>query len=237
MYVVLDRKRCLIICSVFLATGLFLGSVLGVIPNKKTFGVDGGELKVVVDAGHGLPDGGTTGVNGSVEADLNLDIANKLSEILCGKGIEVVMTRTEKGGVKNDNDGPWRKIDDMRLRLKKVKDSGADLFLSIHMNHFPQAEVSGLRLFYSANHNEIKPLAENIQMKMSELTGAKVTSVRAADKRLFLMKSPPMPAILIECGFLSNPSEEKKLSNDEYRAKIAWAIADTVEKHYLDLNN
>ncbi len=235
MYLVINRKKCLIICITFLAMGLFLGGILGIIPDKKTFGIDGEEFKVIVDAGHGLPDGGAVGVNGSIEAELNLDIANKVSEILTGKGITVVMTRNGKDGVRGEGDESWSKVKDMRLRLKAVKDSGADLFISIHMNHFKTSNVSGLRLFYAANHKEIKPLAENIQSKMSELTGAKVTAVRAADKSLFLMKSPPVPAILIECGFLSNPTEEKKLSDEKYRARIAWAIADTIERHYLDL--
>ena len=234
MYFVIDRKKCLIICIIFLSVGLFLGGALGIIPDRKTFGIDGGELRVVVDAGHGLPDGGAVGVNGSIESELNLDIANKVSEIFRNKGIEVIMTRTEEEGVKVKDS--WNKVEDMRLRLKTVKDSDADLFISIHMNHFPTPDVNGLRLFYAANHKEIKPLAENIQSKMADITGAKVTAVRAADKSLFLMKSPPMPAILIECGFLSNPTEEKKLNNEEYRAKIAWAVAETIEKHYLDLS-
>ncbi|MEE0944512.1 MAG: N-acetylmuramoyl-L-alanine amidase [Clostridia bacterium] len=235
MYLVINRKKCLIICTIFLAVGLFFGGVVGIIPDKKTFGIEGGELKVVVDAGHGLPDGGAVGVNGSVEAELNLDIAKKVSEILENKGITVIMTRTENDGIKEKEKESWNKVDDMRLRLKTVKESDADLFISIHMNHFPTKDVNGLRLFYAANHKEIKTLGENIQSKMADITGAKVTAVRAADKSLFLMKSPPMPAILIECGFLSNPSEEKKLNDEEYRAKIAWAIADTIAKHYLDL--
>ena len=84
---------------------------------------------------------------------------------------------------------------------------------------------------------EIKELAENIQTKIAELTSAKVTAVRAADKRLFLMKSPPVPAVLVECGFLSNPQEEERLKDDEYRSKIAWAIAKEIEDYYFENTN
>lgn len=237
MYLVIDRKKCLLFCSVFLAAGLLLGGVLGVIPDRNTFGVEGGELKVIIDAGHGLPDGGAVGANGSIEADLNLDIAKMVAEVMQGKGIDTIMIRNDKEGIREEGSSSWSKIKDMRLRLEKLRKADADLFVSIHMNHFPMSDVSGLRLFYAANHKEIKPLAENIQLRMSELTGAKVTAVRAADKSLFLMKSPPIPAILIECGFISNPAEEKKLMNEEYRAKIAWAIADTIERYYLDDKN
>ncbi|MBS7298426.1 MAG: N-acetylmuramoyl-L-alanine amidase [Eubacteriales bacterium] len=237
MYLVIDRKKCLLFCSVFLAAGLLLGGVLGVIPDRNTFGVEGGALKVIIDAGHGLPDGGAVGANGSIEADLNLDIAKMVAEVMQGKGIDTIMIRNDKEGIREEGSSSWSKIKDMRLRLEKLRKADADLFVSIHMNHFPMSDVSGLRLFYAANHKEIKPLAENIQLRMSELTGAKVTAVRAADKSLFLMKSPPIPAILIECGFISNPAEEKKLMNEEYRAKIAWAIADTIERYYLDDKN
>ena len=102
------------------------------------------------------------------------------------------------------------------------------------MKNFPGASVNGLRIFYSANHDEIKPLAEKIQAKMSEVTGAKTTAVKAADKTLFLMKNPPLPAILVECGFLSNAEEEKKLNNEDYQSRLAWAIADTIEKYYSE---
>ena len=115
-----------------------------------------------------------------------------------------------------------------------MKKSNADLFVSIHMNYFPGKSIHGLRVFYTANHEEIKPLAEQIQNKMSEITGAKTTAVKTADKTLFLMKNPPVPAILVECGFLSNIDEEKKLNDDDYQSRLAWAIADAIEKYYKE---
>ena len=141
------------------------------------------------------------------------------------------MTRRDRGGIVREGES-WTKKDDMYLRKQAVKKSGADLFVSVHMNHFQQTSVHGLRLFYSANHPEIKPLAELMQKKMSEVTGAKISSVGAADKGLFLMSSPPMPAILAECGFLSNPAEEKRLSDREYQAKLAWAVAESIEEYF-----
>ncbi len=190
-------------------------------------------IKVIVDAGHGLPDGGTVGVSGSIESELNLEIARLLRETLEGKGIEVIMTRDNSEGLRDTNSGKWRKTDDMNKRLRIMKTSGADLFVSIHMNHYPEKNVHGLRLFYSKKHPQIKELAELMQLKMASATGAKINTVMAADARLFLMKSPPIPSILAECGFISNPEEEAMLNDDEYKAKLAWAIAEAIEEYYI----
>ncbi len=234
MYLVINKKRSIIICGLILSAGILTGSVLGMMPERKASGVGRGEdIKIIIDAGHGMPDGGAVGISGAVESELNLDISRKLTEMLENMGFTTIMTRTDKNGIKAASDDGWSKVTDMRIRREIMKDENAELFVSIHMNHFTSKNVSGLRLFYAENHKEIKPLAENIQAKIAEITGAKVTAVRAADRSLFLMKSPPVPAILVECGFLSNVDEERKLSSEEYRSKIAWAIAKEIEKYYF----
>lgn len=221
------RKRTLIIVSIL----IFLFGTIGFF--KSTVQVFGGKSTpvVIVDAGHGEPDGGAVGVNGTLEKDINLDIARKLSEVLEGKGIRVIMTRTGDFALFENPDSSIRakKKEDMNTRLSIMKKSGADVFISIHMNSFSSSKASGLHIFYSQNHEEIKPLAENIQKRIAEVTGAKTHTVKTADKKLFLMKNPPLPAILVECGFISNPEEEKKLNDEEYKSKIAWAIAEAIE--------
>lgn len=126
------------------------------------------------------------------------------------------------------------KVSDMNNRLKIIKDSNADLFLSIHMNSFENKSVTGLNVFYDTNHPDIKKLAEEIQNNMGNVTGAKIHAVKTADTKLFLMKNSPVPSILVECGFLSNEDEEKKLNDDEYQSKIAWAIAYAIENYIKD---
>lgn len=186
------------------------------------------------DAPHGLPDGGAVGINGSIEQEINISIANKLAEVLEAKGIDTVMTRTGEQGLWTEKSVTIRekKVEDMKKRLKIMKQSKADLFITVHMNSHQNSSASGLRIFYSQNYPEIKPLAENIQCRMSDITGANMSVVKTADKNLFLLKNPPLPAVLVECGFLSNPAEEKKLADDDYRSRLAWAIADAVEKYY-----
>lgn len=185
---------------------------------------------VVIDAGHGSPDGGAVGENGTLEKDINLDIALKLREIFENCGIRVVMTRTDDNAI-CDSDAETlheMKVSDMKNRLDIINNSNADLFLSIHMNSFPNPTVSGLHVFYSRNHPEVADIAAAIQESISNLTGSQAHSVKTASDTLYLMKNPIPPAILIECGFISNPNEEKLLNDEEYRSKIAFSIANAV---------
>ncbi len=194
----------------------------------------GADIKIVVDAGHGEPDGGAVGVSGVVEKDVNFAIAQKLAEVLEGRGAAVVMTRTGDSAIYDDGANTIRemKVSDMKNRRDIIKKSKADLFLSIHMNSFSDKNVNGLHIFYDKEHPDIEELAKNIQNGIGAVTGAKVHTVKTADGKLFLMKNPPVPSILVECGFLSNPEEEKKLTDETYQSKIAWAIADEVVKYY-----
>lgn len=233
MFFILDRKKCVLFCLVMACIGIAVGSLMLISTYAGSF-FEKDSLKVVVDAGHGLPDGGAVGVGGTVEQEINLKIAQKLEEVLSAKSIDVIMTRNGDSGIWDEESTTIRekKVTDMYNRLAIMKKSHADLFISIHMNSYPSSSASGLRIFYSKKYEDIKPLAENIQVRMSDITGAKTSVVKAADSGLFLMKNAPVPAILVECGFLSNPGDEKKLSSEDYQARLAWAIADAVEKYY-----
>ncbi len=220
------RRRTIIIILAILIFSVFAFVTLGAADR---------EIKIIVDAGHGSPDGGAVGVSGTVEKDINLAIAMKLSEVLDGKDYTVIMTRTGDNGIYDLESETIREMkkSDMNARLSIMKKSGADLFVSIHMNSFTQKSANGLHVFYASNHPEVKPLAEEIQKGIYEITGAATHAVKTADERLFLMKKPPVPAILVECGFLSNPREEEKLSTEDYQSRLAWAIADAIDKYYM----
>lgn len=225
------RKRTLTMIVGVITIGIVIGAVMKYVP-VPTFG--GKHLTVVVDAGHGAPDGGAVGIGGTVEKDVNLAIAEKVQEVLEGKGISVIMTRTTDDGLWSSQSDTIRKmkVEDMNRRLQIIKNSKADLFLSIHMNSFSDTKANGLHVFYSKNHPEGEQIAEKIQGRIAGVTGAKVHAVKTADESLFLMKNPPMTAVLAECGFLSNEQEEKKLIDVDYQARIAWAIAEGVEEYY-----
>lgn len=232
MYLIFSRKKIIVIC-IFLILGLSCGSFVVIRSHAGTF-IKNESITVIVDAGHGLPDGGAVGTNGTIEQEINLEIAKKVREVLVAKGINVIMTRETPDGLSNSKNSTIRqmKIDDMKKRMQIMKKSKADLFVSIHMNSFGNSTASGLRIFYSHNFEDIKPLAENIQSRMSDVTGAKMSVVKTADTKLYLLKNPPLASILVECGFLSNPEEEKNLADSEYQSRLAWAIADAIEKYY-----
>ena len=192
--------------------------------------IAGNGFKIILDAGHGSPDGGAVGANGTEEKDINYAIVTKLREILESRGYSVILTRESDSGLQDESADTIRemKVSDMKARRNIMNNSGADLFLSIHMNSFSDPTVSGLHIFYDRSHPEAEELAKQIQSKIGEVTGAETHTVKTADESLFLMKNPPIPAILAECGFLSNPEEEQKLNDDKYQAKIAWAIAEAL---------
>lgn len=239
MMIILFKRNIVMITVMCLSAGLMISAGIRYFPNNSTFAGNDGRLRVIVDAGHGHPDGGAVGADGTQEKDINLSIARKLEEVLLGKGIEVVMTRIDDNGLQEDGLSTIRQMkrSDMNKRLNIMKNSSADLFVTIHMNYFEKKSANGLNIFYAHNYPEIEPLAVNIQSRMSQITGAAAHSVKTADKNLFLMKNPPLPAILVECGFLSNGEEIKKLKNDDYQSRIAWAIADSIEKYYKEKNS
>lgn len=224
-------KKALMVLLVIAAAVLLKFGLLGY--SKSVFGTEK-SITIIIDAGHGEPDGGAVGSGGTLEKDINLKIALKTAEVLEGKGIRVIMTRTGDSALYENEDASIRekKREDMNNRMSVMKNSGADAFISIHMNSFASRKASGLHVFYAENHSDIRPLAENIQKRISDITGAAAHTVRTADKSLFLMKNPPIPAILIECGFISNPEEEKKLNDEDYQSRIAWAVAEAAEEYF-----
>ena len=173
------------------------------------------------------------GENGTVEKDINLAITQKTGEVLEGMGWRVIYTRTGDDGIYESGDSIREmKVNDMKKRREIMAGSGADLFVSIHMNSFENTSASGLHIFYSAAHEEIRPLAEAMQERIAAVTGAKTHAVKTVSESLFLMKSPPLPCILAECGFLSNPDEERLLRDEDYQSRIAWAVAVSLREHF-----
>lgn len=227
MIIKLNKKSLLIVCLSFaLATAVMISvRTVPTISLKKPY-------TVVVDAGHGEPDGGAVGVNGTIEKDINLQIALKLQEVLESRGVRVIMTREDDNSIcdKSAKTLHEKKVSDMHNRLEIINTSGADLFVSIHMNSFSDPSSGGLHVFYSRNHPEAEETASLIQDAMSELTGAKTHAVKAASDTLYLMKNTVPPAILIECGFISNPEEERLLNDEKYQSKIAFSIANAMIK-------
>lgn len=182
---------------------------------------------VVIDAGHGGEDGGAAGGSGVPEKGINLAIAKNLEQFLSVSGYHVVMIRSDDSSVGDQTLKTIRerKVSDLHRRLKLVEDQGDCIFLSIHQNFFPQSQYHGTQIFYSKNNEGSKPLAEDIRGRVVGLLQKDNTrATKPATSSIFLLWQTKVPAVLVECGFLSNPQEEVKLKDTTYQKQMSFAI-------------
>jgi len=173
---------------------------------------------IVIDAGHGGWDPGKISVEGHEERHINLAIADFLQEHLETSGAIVFRTRVDDIALGD------KKRSDLQARANMPTEYQADLFVSIHQNAFPKSSVKGAQVFYYENSAQSKLLAEAIQARIKEsLDPANNMSAKGNDA-YFLLKETATPAVIIECGFFTNPEELAKLVTEDYQQRIAWAI-------------
>ena len=178
---------------------------------------------VVIDAGHGGNDPGKVGVDGSLEKDINLQIALKLQKFLQMQDVDVVLTRESDMGLYDEN-ASNKKVQDMKNRVALIEESQPALVISIHQNSYHEEYVHGAQVFYYANSEKSKELAERIQQVMALELDRDNTRKAKANDSYYLLKKTSSPIVIVECGFLSNYEEAQKLSSDLYQEKVAWAI-------------
>ena len=178
---------------------------------------------MVIDSGHGGIDPGKKSDNGILEKDVNLSIAKKLQKKLIDTGFNVVMTREDENGLYSENDDN-KKIADMKKRCQIIKDSKADIVVSIHQNSFQSQDVKGAQVFYYKHSVEGKKLAEILQASFKENLDSENKRVEKADSTYYMLVHTSAPTVIAECGFLSNPTEASLLNSSEYQQKIAEAI-------------
>ena len=184
---------------------------------------------VIIDAGHGGEDPGAVGINGSVEKDLNLDIARILKDALLVCGYSVVMTRDEDILLYNEGASGTKKAQDLKNRLEYTRLYPDALLVSIHMNKFSLESCHGLQIYYSGNAPESRALAESIRISVNErLMPDNTRRSKEATSSIYLMHRSQIPSVLVECGFLSNADEEKLLSDKDYRKRLAFAICNGI---------
>lgn len=179
-----------------------------------------GYYKVFIDAGHGGTDPGALGY-GYRESDLNLQVAKKVESKLKSKGIDVKMSR---------NSDIFYSLSE---RAEMANDYGADAFVSIHQNSAEAKSANGIETYYNRKKEEDRPLSNDIQKQVISQTGANNRGVKNAEFTV-LVKSKMISA-LVECGFITNELEVKKLSDSSYQDKLATGIADGIEE-YLKSN-
>lgn len=183
---------------------------------------------VIIDAGHGGIDGGTSASDGTVEKNLNLQISLKINDILSSVGVKTVMTRTDDEDLSDDNASTIRKkkVSDIKKRLSIINETEDAVFVSIHQNHFTQEKYSGAQVFYSKNNPQSQVLAERIRFHLiTVLQPDNTREVKQSGSEIYLLHHAKVPAVMVECGFLSNYNETQLLKNEEYQQKLAFTIA------------
>ena len=189
-------------------------------------------VTVVIDAGHGGADGGVTGATTGVkESDLNLEMAKVLGEYLESAGFRAVYTRKNKDDLCGG--GGFDKRKDMYKRAEIIKRSAPAAVVSLHMNSFPSSSRRGAQVFFERSSEEGAAFASVVQDRLNEAfnvpdAGRKFAAL-SAEK--FLLEQSPAPAIIVECGFLSNPEEEAKLRDSAYQKRMCCVIAATVSQY------
>ena len=189
--------------------------------------VESAPLTVVIDAGHGGEDGGAVSAGGALEKDLNLSVAFYLCDLLKANGVNVIMTRTDDRLLydKTANYIGRKKALDLAARQKIAEDTGDCLFVSIHMNAYPLPQYGGLQVWYSPNHAQSETLAASIRdVVRSSLQPQNDREIKRASSSIYLLHHLNCPAVLVECGFLSNPSDAELLASPDYQRQLALAI-------------
>ena len=181
---------------------------------------------IILDAGHGGEDSGACGGDGSLEKNVNLSIALEIGAQLSEQGCTVIYTRTEDKMLYSpeENVKGLRKISDLKNRAKVAVQYPEALFVSIHTNSFGDARYSGLQVYYSTNSPLSRNLAQNIQQSVAEKVQNDNSRAIKSGEKLYLLKNIRNPAVIIECGFMSNPDECKKLSEKEYQKQLSFSI-------------
>ncbi len=181
---------------------------------------------IIIDAGHGGFDGGAV-ANGIIEKDINLAISLNLRDMLTSSGFKVIMIREEDISVHDPaaNTTRTKKNTDLNNRLKVINDNKDAIFVSIHQNMYTESKYSGAQVFYSPNNSSSKALAQILQDTIKgQLQNDNTRQIKQATDALYLLYNAQIPAVMVECGFLSNPEEAAKLKTSEYQQQMSFAI-------------
>lgn len=189
---------------------------------------------IILDAGHGGEDGGAVGVGGVVEKDINLAIAQNLRDLLVMNGYTVVMTRNSDAAIYSSGAETLRekKVSDLENRLLLMKENPGSIFVSVHQNQFGSPIYYGTQVFYSPNSETSQILAEIIQANArSNLDESNNREIKEVGDEIFLLKNAPTTAVMVECGFLSNPEEAAKLTDPDYQKRVAFVLAESINEY------
>lgn len=189
---------------------------------------------VAIDPGHGGYDPGKIGINDKLEKDINLAISLKLREQLEKENIKVVMTREDDSSL-NTEEGGSKKSSDMRNRVNIINSANPDICISIHQNSYTSKNVKGAQVFYYFKSQEGKKFAELLQDLIK--TDMDTDNKRSAKENndYYILKNVKCPAVIVECGFLSNWDEATALTDELYQQKVAETIKKAVIEYLSNI--
>ena len=165
-----------------------------------------------------------------------MKIAIKLQNLLEQSGSSVILTRSDENAI-YDLDAKTlkqKKISDIHNRVKIGNESSADIFVSIHLNKIPQQQYDGWQTFYNAESEDGQKLAVSIQNNLNDAIQKENNRVAKTIDNIYIIKNVEIPTSIVECGFLSNPEEEKLLLDDEYQNRLAWGIYNGIIDYFYE---
>lgn len=178
---------------------------------------------VVIDSGHGGIDPGKIGVNGALEKDINLQIANRLRQYLEASDVQVVMTRDTDSGLYSEHDTNKKRAD-MQERCRLINETAPALVVSIHQNSYHEESIHGGQVFYYRGSANGKQLAEILQKRFDFVLGSDNRRLAKANDTYYLLLHVKQPIVIVECGFLSNRQESDQLISENYQDRLAWTL-------------
>ena len=185
---------------------------------------------IIIDAGHGGVDGGTTSCSGKLESNFNLEIATRLNDLMNLLGYRTKMIRTDDRSIHTRGESiAAKKISDLKERVRIVNETEQAILISIHQNYFPEARYKGAQVFYSADA-ESRQLAETIQKSLVNCLNKGSNRSIKKGEGIYLLENIKTCGVLIECGFISNPIEELMLCDPGYQKKLSSVIGCTLSR-------
>ncbi len=223
MFLIIKKKWLILfvigLISILLVTICFIGVK---IKSVNSYSVANAKFTVVIDAGHGGIDGGSVGKSlGAIESELNLAYAKNLAKQLNSMGINTILTRSNEEGLYDINAKSLKKSD-MKKRKEIIENANPTLVVSIHMNSFSSPRARGAQTFYKKGNEQGQQLAQSIQNQLKTNIEYGKSSSKIGD--YYILNCTNIPSVLVECGFLSNPDDEKLIVSNDYQNKICYSI-------------
>ncbi len=214
----------LILATVVCVTSVLLCQIQ--IVSSNTISVDNLPV-IIIDAGHGGEDGGAVGIDGTYEKDINLQISLKLNDLLSIFGYQTHLIRTTDTAIHTLGDTiRERKVSDIHNRTDTMNLYKNCIYLSIHQNKYSDSRIWGAQTFYSANFDESKEIAQFIQNAVSsQLQPENKRHIKKSGTDIYVLYNATKPAVMVECGFVSNQNELSQLKDGIYQNNMALSIA------------